>query len=331
MRHIPNILTIIRIALVPVYAYLFSDASTAWSGFILFLFMSVTDYLDGYLARKYKWVSDFGKIWDPFADKLLVYSAFFMLIIMGFFPLIPVLLMLVREIGVTMHRNAALAKGKVIAAVWSGKVKTTVQLAAIISGMLNVLTNGALWHTDLILLYAALVLTLYSGIDYIVKNKGVVTTREFTDKSAESWLTLFSVGKIGVAPGTFGSLAAVAAYWFLLKGAGWMNLLWMVPVFLSGAFLASGCRRIFGDEDPSSVVLDEFVGQFIPLLFAGGAPVNVLVAFVAFRFFDILKPFPVNIVDRRKDGWGVMGDDAVAGIMAAAVVYLFDLFVVTTC
>ena len=326
MRRLPNILTILRIVLVPAYIWFFAQVhgnqTYGYIGLGLFVFMSLTDFFDGYLARKYQWVSDFGKIWDPFADKLLVYSALFLLVWLKRFPLWIVLVLLIREIYVTLHRDAALRKKVVIAAVWSGKVKTVVQLFAIIAAMVNILTFDTFKQIDLALLWGALFLTVYSGIDYFIKNRGVVSGQEFWDQVSRFFLALFYIGHIKKAPGTWGSLAAVII-WFYWGYAHITFLMWILPaLFLLGLLLSNRSRMLFGQDDASPIVMDEFVAQFIPLFLAGRNPSLAVASFIFFRIFDIWKPFPVRWFDKMKNGTGIMMDDIAAAVMAGALIFL---------
>ncbi|MSO90394.1 MAG: phosphatidylglycerophosphatase A [Acetobacteraceae bacterium] len=128
----------------------------------------------------------------------------------------------------------------------------------------------------------------------------------------------FGSGFFPVAPGTAGSVVALIIGAGLLHASVWLLLLGCVLASLGGVWAV---RRIgAAAADPGWVVIDEFAGQWISLL---GLPVwgwrGVLAAFVLFRLFDIAKPGPVGWVDRRKDAWGLMGDDIVAGGLAALV------------
>ncbi|MBN2726145.1 CDP-diacylglycerol--glycerol-3-phosphate 3-phosphatidyltransferase [Candidatus Mcinerneyibacteriota bacterium] len=325
MKRLPNVLTLLRIILVPAFVWFFAQVNTNRTyGYIrlgLFVFKSLTDFFVGCQARKYQWVSDFGKIWDPFADKLLVYSALFLLVWLGRFPLWAVLVLLVREIYVTLHRDAALRKKVVIAAVWSGKIKTVVQLSAIIAAMLNILTRDSLRNLDILLLYAALILTVYSGIDFYIKNRRIVTGREFLDQVSRFFLSLFYLGHIRLAPGTWGSLAAVILWVFW--GVTHINVLtWLLPaLFILGLILSNRSKDLYGSDDASPIIMDEFVAQFIPLFLAGRNLWLVGASFILFRIFDIWKPFPVSFFDKMKNGVGIMMDDVAAGVMSGALIF----------
>jgi len=150
--------------------------------------------------------------------------------------------------------------------------------------------------------------------------------------------TFMGVGNMRPAPGTWGSLAALPVGW-LIYALGGLPLfaLAIVVVFALGWWATARETRGSDDHDPSEIVIDEVAGQWIALLpvmiGAAHAGVNVLwlwpgwlTAFVAFRFFDILKPGPIGWADRRGDALGVMLDDVIAGVFAALVVMLGAFF-----
>ena len=144
--------------------------------------------------------------------------------------------------------------------------------------------------------------------------------------------TFGGVGNLPSAPGTYGSLAALPAAWLLyVIGGPILILIAIVAAFAAGMWATQAEREATGAEDPQHVVIDEVVGQWIALLPVvigaahAGVPVLALwpgwiVAFAAFRLFDIRKPGPVGWADRRGDTMGVMLDDVFAGIIAAVVV-----------
>jgi CDP-diacylglycerol--glycerol-3-phosphate 3-phosphatidyltransferase len=135
-KQIPNILTIIRIILVPVFIWLVFSPSIHNNIFwatIVFLLASITDYFDGMLARRYKIISNFGKIMDPLADKILVISALFALSLqLKFISIIVVIIIIFREIAVSVLRNYYAGKGIYIAANIWGKLKTVTQMTGIV-------------------------------------------------------------------------------------------------------------------------------------------------------------------------------------------------------
>ncbi|WNO82663.1 CDP-diacylglycerol--glycerol-3-phosphate 3-phosphatidyltransferase [Streptococcus suis] len=163
-ENIPNALTIGRILVIPIFILLL----TVWDSTIshvlaalIFALASITDYLDGYLARKWQVVTNFGKFADPMADKILVMTAFIMLVELGFAPAWVVAIIICRELAVTGLRLLLVETGgTVLAAAMPGKIKTFSQMFAVIFLLLH-------WNVvGQITLYIALFFTLYSGYDY---------------------------------------------------------------------------------------------------------------------------------------------------------------------
>ena len=168
----PNGLTFFRIAAVPVIVILllFPNRVCTFLAAMLFSVAAITDYLDGYYARRRGLVSNLGKVMDPVADKLLVSSAFIMLSSLGWVPAWMVCIIIGRELAVTGLRNIIAGKGEDVSASNLGKYKTGFQIAAIIPLMihyplfgLNAQAIGAL------MLWAALIFTIWSGADYFIK------------------------------------------------------------------------------------------------------------------------------------------------------------------
>ncbi|GAE91545.1 CDP-diacylglycerol-glycerol-3-phosphate 3-phosphatidyltransferase [Gracilibacillus boraciitolerans JCM 21714] len=142
---------------------------------IIFAVASATDWLDGYYARKYNLVTNLGKFLDPMADKLLVSAAFILLIALEMAPAWVVIIIISREFAVTGLRLVAAGEGIVLAAGQMGKLKTVLQILAIIVMLLHNVPFSAIGiPVDMILLYAALVLTIVSGVEYFVKNWNVM-------------------------------------------------------------------------------------------------------------------------------------------------------------
>lgn len=169
--NVPNVLTVIRIILVPVYvALLFlGPEDFAWRlwATVVFVVAMLTDLADGHIARKYNLVTDFGKLWDPVADKALTGAAFVSLSILGELPWFFTVIILVREWGITWVR-AAIAKYGIMAANKGGKAKTLTQTFALILFSLNLaFLPGPLQVAAWILMWAALFLTVITGLDYL--------------------------------------------------------------------------------------------------------------------------------------------------------------------
>lgn len=138
--------------------------------------------------------------------------------------------------------------------------------------------------------------------------------------------TWFGAGRMPVAPGTAGSLAALPFGWAIVHLGGNAALLVAIAaISLIGWWAAGRYAEATGMDDPGSVVVDEVVGQWIALLAVPLAPLPYALAFIAFRLFDIAKPWPVNWADRRlPGGLGIMADDVLAGLYAALLLLLLQ-------
>ena len=125
------------------------------------------------------------------------------------------------------------------------------------------------------------------------------------------------VGYVPVAPGTAGSIAGLALYGAArMLGGTYVEIGLLAVVLAVGVWSSSASERHFGKTDPGVVVIDEVAGMLITLLGLGVTWSGALVGFLAFRFFDVVKPFPARRAERLRSGWGVMADDVVAGVYA---------------
>ena len=165
-----NKLTILRIILVPVFLgvlYAGFPGSNIWA-LIIFIVASLTDLLDGYIARHYNQITNFGKFMDPLADKILVMSARCWFVEVHQMPGWALAIVLLREFAVSGMRLVAVEQGKVIAAAWSGKVKTASTMVCLCLMMLNIPE----WLNTLCVI-VIVATTVYSGIEYFMKNAEV--------------------------------------------------------------------------------------------------------------------------------------------------------------
>ena len=170
-----NKLTMLRVVLIPIYLVIWhiDFAYNNIVALIIFVLASVTDFIDGYVARHYNQITDFGKFMDPLADKVLVLTSMICFCAMGRFPAWALVIVMAREFAVSGLRMVAVDNGRVIAAGWSGKVKTFATMVCLCIMHLPV-WNWLMWVC--IIVIAAT--TLYSGIEYFVKNKDVINTNK---------------------------------------------------------------------------------------------------------------------------------------------------------
>ena len=166
-----NKLTLCRVVMIPIFLVLLYVDFTGhlWAALAVFILASVTDFIDGYVARHYHQITDFGKFMDPLADKLLVMSAMVWFVEVAWMPAWAFFVVIARELAVTGLRLVAVEQGRVIAAAKSGKVKTACTMVGII--LMLIFPNATL---RLVCVAVILVTTLYSGIEYFVKNKDVI-------------------------------------------------------------------------------------------------------------------------------------------------------------
>lgn len=169
-----NKITIARIVMVPVFVAVmlldFGGGRTA--ALVIFIIASLTDFVDGYVARRYNQCSNFGKFMDPLADKLLVTSALLLFVECGQMPAWAAIVIIAREFAVTGLRLVAAAEGVVIAAAWSGKIKTASSIVAICL-MLTGLHGHALFGgftVDMLCWIVMVIVTVVSGAEYFIKN-----------------------------------------------------------------------------------------------------------------------------------------------------------------
>lgn len=175
--NLPNKLTLFRVVLIPFFVFfLLAPYFEGYGNYIavaIFIVASITDFLDGKIARKYYLVTNFGKFMDPLADKLLVCSALICLIQLELIPAWVVIIIIAREFIISGFRLVASDNGVVIAASYWGKFKTAFQMLTVIVLILNI-PNKVFIILGTVLIYVSLALTVISLIDYIAKNKDVL-------------------------------------------------------------------------------------------------------------------------------------------------------------
>ena len=175
--NLPNKITLARVCLIPVYLFVYlaqplSELPNMWLALVIFSVASITDAVDGYIARKYKLISNFGKLMDPLADKLLVSAALVAFVASGTLSAWVVVLLISREFFVSGIRQLAAEQGIVVAASVSAKFKTTTQIVLIIYILLPIQMFRFDWMV-VVLTVITTAASLYSGIEYAVKNRAV--------------------------------------------------------------------------------------------------------------------------------------------------------------
>ncbi len=302
------------------------------AAFALFVLGALSDYWDGWLARRYNMISETGKWIDPLADKVLVlgclwaFSRSDAIISEWCFWMI-----FVREVLITFCRTGWQLDGKTIGAEKSGKWKLFFQTFLIGAAFFALFMGdnffpqkmaqqmNRFWDTLITTLsLIVLLLTWFSGISFLLNNRALFGTHFFS-----KFVLAAGVGLLPKAPGTWGSVVGVILV-ALLKG----HLALYVVAFFFFAVCAYFFYEQFKNEfekDPQFFVLDEVCGIFITFLIVGLNWKTVLVGFLLFRIFDISKPYPIRSIQDWPGYWGIMADDLLAGAYAAGVLWLLPL------
>lgn len=294
-------------------------------GIVLFTVGAITDFFDGWIARKYNLVSELGKILDPTTDKLLTLIPLIIFASWGYYSpwwLVPIF---VREIAVTFCRVGWMNEGKAIAAERMGKWKFGLQVNLIgwsffymlsqeHSGMLGAAGVFAflMWAS----LYSALILTVISGVSFFVNNRSLFKSEAFC-----KYMSAYGVGLFKWAPGTWGSALAIPLA-FLVHWNPWLYLITFLILLWIGYWSVSGLD-LTKEKDPGFVVVDEVLGIFVTFLFIPFNFVTVIAGFVLFRLFDILKPPPCRQLEKFPGYWGIVADDLMAGVYSWLILWFF--------
>ncbi|WP_290771469.1 CDP-diacylglycerol--glycerol-3-phosphate 3-phosphatidyltransferase [Anaerofustis sp.] len=178
--NLANKITLFRVFMIPIYVIIMvltQIPNNYIIAGIIFIIASISDFVDGQIARRCNMVTDFGKFVDPLADKLLVMSAMICFVEINFIPSWVVIVILAREFIVTGLRVLAASAGIVIAADKIGKLKTTTQMVALVLMHFCALTP-MIYNISLVLMYIALVLTIVSGANYLILNKNLFNVKE---------------------------------------------------------------------------------------------------------------------------------------------------------
>ena len=179
MLNLPNKITLFRVIMIPVFLLVYLNQSIPYGNYIaaaIFLIAALSDFLDGYIARKHNLITNFGKFMDPLADKLLVSAALICFVEFNLLSAWIVFIIIAREFIISGFRLVASDNGVVIAASWWGKIKTNLQMIMSVMLIIN-LDNPIINNLEQVVIYLALILTVISLVDYIVKNISVLHER----------------------------------------------------------------------------------------------------------------------------------------------------------
>jgi phosphatidylglycerophosphatase A len=147
-------------------------------------------------------------------------------------------------------------------------------------------------------------------------------------KISEWITTCFKVGYLPLAPGTWGSIFAILLWWLFIKDLSlYVFGVVIVLFFIIGIVTSNIMINELDDNDPSYIIIDELVGQWIALLFLPKGLINIAIAFMLFRFFDIIKPWPISLIEKLPKGLGVMSDDLLAGFITLVLIQVINIYI----
>ena len=146
-------------------------------------------------------------------------------------------------------------------------------------------------------------------------------------KISEWITTCFKVGYLPLAPGTWGSVFAILLWWAFLKNVNiYIFVILIIFSFLIGIVASNIVIDQRGDADPSYIIIDELVGQWLALLFIPQEYFYIVISFISFRFFDIIKPWPISLIEKLPKGLGVMSDDFIAGLITLVLIQIIHIY-----
>jgi CDP-diacylglycerol--glycerol-3-phosphate 3-phosphatidyltransferase len=321
----PNVLSITR-GIIGLFLPFLILRPNPWGHLValaLFIVGAITDYYDGWIARRYKMESAFGRWMDPFSDKILILGPMAAFAMLHFYSIWWVVPIFIREILVTFFRTGWLLEGKSLGAEMMGKMKFGFQTATVSVAYVYLLlipypfwdvVTGVLYYLLPILLILTVALTLISGGMFLWNQRA-----HFVSEAFNKYVLAVGVGLFPKAPGTWGSLLGLLLV-FLTR---WSDGLYgAVFIFLIVAGASAYERITDPDPDPQYIVIDEVCGIFVTFMMIPLTWISAILGFVLFRLFDVFKPFPVRSLERIPRYWGIMADDLGAGLYAWIILFV---------
>ena len=332
----PNSVTLLRIFLTPVFAFLFlePDFNSALLSIIIFIIAAITDWYDGWIARKWNYKSDFGNFFDPLADKILVSTAFILFSIKGYMPFFMTFAIIFRDTAITFLRMYFERNNKTLNTSYFAKTKTFLQMVSIyillcyhlfqilptkndfVIATLNIFKPNIIFY----ILLTVTFITIWTGVVYFQQNFETIKII-LAEKRNKPRINIFYkiigstfyFGYFPFASGTISSFIAIILI-YLFVGSNLFTTIIILPLLiLFSIFLANKFEKYYG-QDPSNFTMDEFVGMWISILFIPLSIKIFFIAFFVFRLFDIFKPWPANYFDKKPGGFAITLDDIIAGI-----------------
>ncbi len=287
-----------------------------WTAIFLFIFGALTDFWDGWVARKQNLETSFGRILDPTADKVFILAAMTSFSLKGLYSywfLVPLYL---REISVTFSRIVWMKKGKAIGAEQAGKIKLCLQVGSVLWSFICLAWPSSFnFLLNQVFITLACIVTLYSGVTFFLHNKTLLADPEF-----HRTVSAVGVGYLKPCPGTYGSLLGLII--FCVVGRDFLLHLTILAFFLILAYQSIPRMGLQPHEDPLEVVIDEVCGMLVGFLGIPMTWTSLVIGFLLFRIFDTTKIPPLNWLEKRKGVNGIMWDDLGAGIFTWIILRL---------
>lgn len=275
---------------------------------ILFIIGTITDFYDGWLARRHHLESEIGRILDPLADKVFILGAmtgFAMRGVYSYWFLFPFYL---REVAITFCRVAWLWQGHAVGAERVGKLKLGLQVTSVSFTFLYLYAPSPyLYKLNAFFLGLALIMTLVSGYLFLRNNAHLLKDTQFC-----RMVGTLGVGYLRPAPGTYGTLLGMAIL-PAISHDPLLHLLVFVTFLLIG-YISLSHAAYAKEDDPLEVVIDEVCGILLTFWLIPLTWKSLLIGFLAFRFFDVTKLFPIRWLEGRKGVHGILWDDLGAGV-----------------
>jgi len=336
---LPNILSGLRVFLAGIFGLVLVEWQDYTLATIVFTLAVLTDFCDGWLARRYELVSKEGSFIDPLADKILVISAFYSFYLLEHISGWIVGIIALREIFITGFRVLLIGQGYYLGASQLGKWKTVSQCAAIYALIFTHAPSQTYWYLSLQQIFSPFVaplvyltcgLTVYSGAVYLWKEHSHSSL--FAGKRGSVLAQLVAscglLGYMPVAPGSTMSAVTAIGFYFMCPPSPMVHVAVLVISLVIG-LIALRCLAQHYDlaKDPSWIVIDEFVGMGVVLLALPRQAIWYVIAFALFRFFDVTKKGGVNFFERLPGMWGVMLDDIAAALLSLLCLHTFRLLI----
>lgn len=332
---LPNILSLLRVVIAPIVYQMIISGNQVYIFYalIIFSFGAITDYLDGYIARKWGDTTSLGSFLDPIADKILTNAA--LLALMSIHVIEPwmILVIIARDILMTLLRVYADRIDKPIKTSFTAKTKTAIQLTFTICVLLLLSfdTDGQFFvtyrHYIDWTIWTIVCITVYTSIEYIIQNITLIQKllREPIIPGIHTMIaTFFGIGYSPIAPGTVASFSAV--------------LILLFPISQNALLIISGIALLLSipaiqyieekyGNDASLIVIDEVIGMWLILSFpiVSHSPTSIVLSLILFRIFDVFKPFPINFINKKKGAFWVIADDILAAIFTVLMMFAITM------